>query len=100
MDDFLPEGRMISASKSGYATRHPHHLVAFNANVCTRTKGRIWHGDLDVTADETKLKELSAKVGEELYVLRESAMHNTDQPNLALAIAIISPTGVKIPSRA
>jgi hypothetical protein len=99
MKDFLPEGRMISASKTGYISKHPTHLVAFNANVLTRSKGRIWHGDLDVTADAAELKTLAAEVGEELYILRESTMHHTDTPDLGLAIAIVSATAVTIPAR-
>jgi hypothetical protein len=100
MRTFLPEGRMISASKTGYISKHPTHLVAFNANVLTRSKGRIWHGDLDVTADEAELKSLAAELGEDLYILRESTMHRTDAPDLGKAIAIISATAVTIPARA
>lgn len=99
MDGFFPEGRMISASKSGYATRHPTHLVAFNANLCTRSSGRIWNGDLDVTADAAALSGLAARLGEDVYVLRESAMHDTVVPNLDLAIAVVSPEGVRATSR-
>jgi hypothetical protein len=103
MDDiagFFPQGRMISASKSGYVTAHPGHLVAFNANVCTASKGRIWCGDLDVTADRDRLTTLAVDLGEEVHVLRESAMHGTDVPDLGLAIAVVSAAGIKIAERA
>ena len=101
MEDFLPEGRLLSDSKSGYAIKHPKNVVAFNANICTRSKGRIWNGDLDVTADEAKLKTLATTLGEELYVLRESAVRDSSgnlmaDPDLSLAIAVVSPARISL----
>lgn len=68
----LREGRMIALSKSGYRTQFPDHVIVFNANIFTRSGGKIWHGDLDVTTDGDALKAMAAKQGEELFILRES----------------------------
>ena len=44
MENKLIEGRMISASKSGYMKRHPDNLVLFNANVFDEDNKKIWWG--------------------------------------------------------
>jgi hypothetical protein len=62
---------MISASKSGYDKRFPGHKVVFNANVLTRSRGKIWWGDLDLTLDGVDLTALAAREGEDVYVLYE-----------------------------
>lgn len=64
------EGRCYG-SKSGYRDRHPHHLVIFNANVCTRRDGKIWWGDLDVTVTFREIRALAEELGVTVYVLRE-----------------------------
>lgn len=76
MDDLflrhgLMMGRMIAGSKSGYCSMFPDHIVVFNANIITEKSGKIWHGDLDITIEEDKLKKVSSKLGEPLYILRE-----------------------------
>jgi hypothetical protein len=63
---------MIAPSKSGYRVNHPDHVIVFNANVCTPTRGVIWNGDLDITVDSEALKAMAAEHGEELYIFRES----------------------------
>jgi hypothetical protein len=98
MDGFLPEGRMISASKSGYIMAHPDNLVAFNAQICPNGKDRIWCGDLDVTADAEALKRLAAGRGEDLYVFRESA--KLVPFDAGEAIAVVSAGGIKVMERA
>jgi len=77
-------GRMISASKTGISG----HITVFNANVCTAA-GKIWFGDLDVTKDEAKLKELAHALGEKIYVLRErdARFENEGAPLLENAVA-------------
>jgi hypothetical protein len=96
MDSFYHNGRMISGSKSFYSNAFPKNFVVFNANICTRTKGKIWYGDLDVTKDEEKLKELAANAGEDLYILREmdGRFENEAKPLLDRAVAIVSSTEV------
>lgn len=64
-------GRMISNSKSGYKEKNPNNLVVFNANVCTQNY-KIWWGDLDLTKSASDLSNLSADLGEDIYVLYES----------------------------
>ena len=91
-------GRMISASKAGYDRAHPRNVVVFNANICTRSCGKIWYGDIDVTKDVALLKRLSAALGEDVYVLREhDARFETEaSPLLDRARAVVSPAEVKI----
>ena len=64
-------GRMISASKSLYCQEHQGDLVIFNANVLTKTHGKIWYGDLNVTLDFDNLKNIADHIGEDLYILME-----------------------------
>lgn len=67
-------GRMISGSKSGYTSVYVDHIPVFNANLVIESAGefkKIWHGDLDLTIDSTKLLKLSEKLGVQLYVLHE-----------------------------
>jgi hypothetical protein len=64
-------GRMISGSKSGYWEKHKENLVVFNSNIITESRGKVWHGDLDVTLDYENLEKVSESLGEPLYILRE-----------------------------
>jgi hypothetical protein len=65
--DFSSPGRMISSSK----TCPKGHTCVFNANVLTRSAGKIWFGDLDLTADAAELTRLARERGEDVYVLKE-----------------------------
>lgn len=67
----LMMGRMIAPSKSTYSKEHQGELVIFNANVITKTHGKIWYGDLNVTLDFDNLKNIADKLGEDLYILME-----------------------------
>jgi hypothetical protein len=64
-----PQGRLVSRSKSGYRETFPDHLVIFNAQIVVDGE-TLYHGDLDLTVDETLLKSAAREVGE-LYVLTE-----------------------------
>jgi len=64
-------GRMIASSKSTYCKENQDNLVIFNANVLTKTHGKIWHGDLDITIDFDKLKTIADILEEDLYILME-----------------------------
>lgn len=64
-------GRMISGSKSGYIDANPDSVVVFNANILSKY-GKVWYGDLDLTKDADKLKEVAEEYGDKIYVLRES----------------------------
>ncbi len=80
-------GRMMSGSKSGYHHLFPRNIAVFNSNVCTE-KGKIWYGDLDITEDEEKLKNLAKLLGTKLYVLYESdgRFDNEESPKVERAI--------------
>jgi hypothetical protein len=67
----LMMGRMIGASKSTYCQEHQGELVIFNANVLTKTHGKVWFGDLNVTLDFDSLKNVADQLGEDLYILME-----------------------------
>jgi len=71
MNNGLMIGRMISGSKSGYRDRYPKNLVVFNANIVTKSRGKVWHGDLDVTIDYEKLESVAEVLEEDLYILYE-----------------------------
>lgn len=80
-------GRLISASKIDYSQRHPDNIVVFNSNICTN-EGKIWFGDIDVTLDSAKLKELAETLGTKVYVLREmdARFENENTPLLDKAV--------------
>jgi hypothetical protein len=76
-------GRMISFSKSNYTSKFPSNVPVFNANVCTKDRGKIWFGGLDLTLNESQLVELAAALGEQIYVLYERGARfgNEDSPD-------------------
>ncbi len=91
MIDFTSPGRMISGDK-----RCPKgHVCVFNANVCSKSRGKFWFGDIDITADASDLKKLAAKEGEEIYILRErdARFGNEATPLFEKAVACIHPDG-------
>lgn len=90
-NDFFYTGRMISGSK----TAPKGHVCVFNANICTKTKGKIWFGDLDLTTDEKRLQAFAKKQGETLYILRErdARFDNEKKPLLENAVAMYEPDG-------
>lgn len=92
--DFTRLGRMISGSKQG----PKGHVCVFNANICTKSKGKIWFGDLDVTADQADLKRLAAEQGEEIFILREidARFHNEAKPLFENAIASATADNVTV----
>jgi hypothetical protein len=94
-------GRMISGSKSGYDRAHPGHVVVFNANICTRSNGKIWYGDLDITKDEAMLKALAEALGEDVFVLSEhdARFETAAAPRFDRARAIASASDVSIKER-
>ena len=73
-------GRLISGSKTYYLDKFPDHRVVFNSRIydmVTYEKEKdgkikdffegqpieIWYGDLDLTRDMEKLKEVAKKIG-------------------------------------
>jgi hypothetical protein len=84
-------GRMISSSK----TSPKGHVCVFNANLCTKSKGKFWFGDLDLTDDIEQLRIAASEQGENVYVLREmdARFRNEAEPKFENAIACIEPNG-------
>lgn len=91
MIDFTSPGRMISGSKTG----PKGHICVFNANICSRSRGKFWFGDIDLTADAADLKKLADDQGEAIYILREmdARFRNEAAPLYENAVAVIHPNG-------
>jgi hypothetical protein len=68
----FPFGDMLGGQKWQYSESFPNHLVIFNANVLTKSHGKVWYGDLDVSISHARLKKIAEQAGEPLYVLHES----------------------------
>ena len=60
-------GRMISP----YKESPKGCTCVWNANVMTSSEGKVWYGDINITRDGEKLKQIAETLGETLYVLRE-----------------------------
>lgn len=84
-----PMGRMLSGSKSAYANAHPKHTVYFNGNVYDSSATKLWYGDVDLTKDGTKLKQLARQLGESLYVTREMPFRFDGATPVSLANACL-----------
>lgn len=67
----------------------------FNANLCTKGKGKFWFGDLNLTRDVEQLKLAAKERGEDVYVLREidARFQNEANPRFENAVARIEPSG-------
>lgn len=66
--------RMISHSKSFYRKIFPYNQVYFNANIFIHNGKefeKIWYGDLDITKDGYKLKEIAFNNNTIFYILLE-----------------------------
>ena len=64
-------GRLISASKSGYARKHPGNTVYFNACIFDKDGTQVWWGDLDLTEERDRLDSLAEECQETFYVTPE-----------------------------
>ena len=98
IEEYLgPIGRMISGSKSIYVYDNPTHLVMFNANVVIG-KTKIWYGDIDLTKDHKRLKDLSKSLKKKLYVLNESdgRFQNENDPKIDRAVVTIDGDELKL----
>ena len=90
--NFKHPGRMISGIKKA----PKGHVCVFNANVCIKSAGKIWFGDLDLTTDVNDLARLATEKGETVCVLRERDARFTTEsaPLFDKAVATISPEGM------
>jgi hypothetical protein len=88
-------GRMISGSKSGYHKMYPNNLAIFNSNICTKSEGKVWFGDIDLTESKFELSLIAAEIGEPIYVLYEmdARFENEANPVLSRAAAVFLPDG-------
>jgi len=79
----LELGRSITTdNKSKYCIEHSDDLIIFNANVVSKCKGKIWYGDLNLSEDFDKLKNIADIIREDLYVLMEGdAINETQKRN-------------------
>jgi hypothetical protein len=94
--DLNEPGRLIYGSKTGYYHRYPDNLLAFNGGIYVKSTGHLWSGDLDVTRDTPRLREIAHHLGEDLFILRESAydpQHTIADIPWDKAIAIIKAAG-------
>jgi hypothetical protein len=77
-------GRMISGSKKSPVGCQ----CVWNANIIIRSRGKIWYGDINITKEGKKLKEVSKEIGETIYVLREhDARFGTESDNIESLIS-------------
>lgn len=92
--NFKHSGRMISGSKQA----PKGHVCVFNANLCTKSGGKFWFGDVDITADADDLKRIAAEKGEDVFILRErdARFDNEAKPLLENAVAWASADQVTI----
>lgn len=69
--DLADEDRMITSSRAAYVSQFPKNVVAFDGSICTKSKGNIWNGDLDLTRDHHRLQQIATELGEDLYIFNE-----------------------------
>lgn len=89
MIDFNSMGRMLSGTKIS----RKGEICVYNANVCLKSVGKIWFGDLDLARDAEDLKRLPNEKGETVYVLREmdARFKNESAPKFDKAVATFAP---------
>ena len=69
-----PSGRMICGSKSAFRHAYPTRAPIFNGNIFVLEHGtpvKVWHGDLDLTVDESRLVRIAAVCQQTLLILWE-----------------------------
>ena len=80
--EILGSGRMITHSKSDYYEKNPDCNPIFNAYLLAENDSgeldQIWNGDIESTdtTDLGKLKILARTIKSNLYLYRESTVHN------------------------
>ena len=75
------------------------NICVWNANIVTKSSGKIWFGDLNLTKEGDRLKKIAAEIGEALYVLREKDCRFDTEKNpidLLISMAIWN-TDMEIP---
>jgi len=64
-------GRLLGSSKLAYLKQHPDNRVFFNANLYDSEGTKIWFGDVDLTAEEGKLRKVAKTLEEAIFITRE-----------------------------
>lgn len=87
----LRAGRMISGSKIS----PKGEVCVWNANLCTKSKGKFWFGDLNLTHDLEQLQQAAFEQGESVYILRErdARFQSEANPRFENAVAKVEPSG-------
>lgn len=89
----MPEGRLLSDSKTMYFEQHPTHLIVFNANLACKSRGKFWYGDVDVERDMAAISALASAARENIYLLREIDTFSGGRINWKTAAAVFKPDG-------
>jgi hypothetical protein len=86
---------MIALSKTSYQEKHPDQVAVFNANVVLSPRVKVWHGDINLSADEPLLHELARLTGRIVYLLYEGdgRFDKEDAPEIDNAVFSVTPTG-------
>lgn len=73
-NESLQEGRLVSHSKSYYRNKYPYNHVYFNANIFVKENNKsvkIWWGDIDISLEGDKLKNIAKQLNKTLFILSE-----------------------------
>jgi hypothetical protein len=93
-------GRMISGSKSGYRKHYPDNLVVFNSNMVVVTEtgaSKVWFGDVDITLDREKLKQVAKELDGTVFIIYEmdGRFENENSPVLSRYVYSVDRDGVE-----
>ena len=88
-------GRLISGSKSMYHHAFPRDLAVFNANLIVDGK-KVWYGDINITKDVEKLKEIALKIGKPVFILSEMAARFDTENSPKVEEFIFKTDGIEI----
>ena len=81
IDKGLNPARIVGHSKTDHRQANPGNVVVFNANVMSKSFGKFWHGDIDLTKSAADIESISDEIREEILVLSEhSARFNNEPP--------------------
>lgn len=80
-----PKGRDLSIKKR--YEKYQHHVI-IRTSICLPNFGEVWCGDLDLTAEEQKLRRLAKKLQVEFYLLQELDTAIDLNKNLPLNLAL------------
>ena len=99
LTDFLIEVLGPVGSNKSLKMKYPDfkgHILIHKANIRIPHLGKIWHGDLDFTTDEAKLKKLARKLNCSFYILKEmdGRFSNEYDPKYEKSLIKVTPTKI------